>query len=88
MSRNWDDPKYKAARAAARKRDGYRCLMCQAKKSLVVHHVRRWADAPVLRTALPNLATLCRNCHKKVTGREDSYAPLLLALIAKRLKGK
>ncbi len=86
MSRDFDDPRYKAARAAARKRDGYRCLMCQAKKGLVAHHVQRWADSPSLRFVPANIATICRACHKKVTGREGAYAPLLLSLIAKRPK--
>lgn len=81
--RDWDDPRYKAARAAARRRDGHRCRMCGATKALVVHHVRRWADAPTLRFAVGNLVTLCRAHHARVTGHEEAYAPLLLGLLRK-----
>jgi 5-methylcytosine-specific restriction endonuclease McrA len=84
--RDFDDPRYKAARAAARKRDGYACLMCHARKGLVAHHISRWADSPSLRFDPRNIATICRPCHKKVTGNEGAYAPLLLSLIAKRTK--
>lgn len=83
MTRAWDDPAYKAARAAVRRRDGFRCRMCGATNSLVCHHIRRWADAPTLRYAVSNLVTLCRTDHARVTGKEAAYAPLLLALLRK-----
>lgn len=45
-------------------RDKYRCVLCDSPKSLEVHHIIRWYDAPLLRLKKNNGVTLCRKCHK------------------------
>jgi hypothetical protein len=85
--RNFSDPRYLTWRRMVRERDGYKCRKCgwtptqkQKFTSLVCHHIRRWADQPTLRFAVGNGITLCKKCHKVVTGNEDAYAPLFLML--------
>jgi 5-methylcytosine-specific restriction endonuclease McrA len=87
--RNWNNPQYIEWRKAVRARDGNTCRKCGIKpplasRTLICHHVRRWADQPTLRFAVNNGITLCKKCHSIVTGNEDAYAPLFLRLIAKK----
>ena len=43
-------------------RDGFKCLVCDSKNNLEVHHIdnNKRNDKP------ENLATLCRKCHYKI----------------------
>jgi 5-methylcytosine-specific restriction endonuclease McrA len=88
--RNWSDPRYVTWRKSVRARDEYTCQKCKWKpktaRSLVCHHIRRWADMPTLRFSVGNGITLCRKCHNVVTGSEDAYAPLFLRILAAKLK--
>lgn len=63
-------PGWKALVQEAWKRDGYICQRCGAGKTrgrkLHAHHVVPWSDAPGLRLAVENLATLCDDCHRWV----------------------
>jgi len=72
MGRNWEEQS-----EAARKRDGYRCAICNCKKKLFgrkldVHHIKpRRKFLSILSIEndannLSNLITLCRSCHGKV----------------------
>jgi 5-methylcytosine-specific restriction enzyme A len=54
--------KWKAARTAARRRDGDRCRQCGSTQGLEVHHIVPIAEGGN-RFALSNLATLCGSCH-------------------------
>lgn len=74
--RNYKFPEYAKFRRLVRIRDGYKCQMCGDNKKLKIHHIRRWADAPGLRFAISNGVTLCRSCHDKISGNEDSYRPM------------
>ena len=75
MSHLHTTARWKAARLAAKRRDGWRCCDCGARGRLEVHHVRPLAKAPELAFCLDNLRTLCRACHIRVTraerGREE-----------------
>ena len=51
-------------------RDNHACVNCGATKTLEVHHVTRWIDAPHLRVTIDNGITLCNNCHKKEHAKE------------------
>lgn len=54
---------------------------CSCKKGLQVHHIRPWSKNPLLRYDIKNGITLCRTCHKKVTGCEHIYAPMLEEIV-------
>jgi 5-methylcytosine-specific restriction endonuclease McrA len=54
--------KWKAARAAARQRDGQRCTGCGTDKGLQVHHRVALKDGGA-KYELANLETLCSDCH-------------------------
>lgn len=45
-------------------RDKYKCVLCQSKTRLEVHHIVRWYDAPLLRLKKNNGVTLCHTCHE------------------------
>lgn len=62
-------------RYAVRKRDRFKCKRCGEKnrKLLQVHHIKRYADFPMLRTQLRNGITLCKKCHLSFKGREELY---------------
>ena len=76
-TRDFNDPKYKACRRAAKSRDKFKCVLCGSKRRLQVHHIKRWADYPELRYELSNLVTLCYQCHKKMWNKEEEYAGIL-----------
>lgn len=77
------DAGYSAFTKAVKKRDNYTCQMpyCGSKHSLVVHHIRRYANCPHLRTDPNNGITLCRKCHKSIFSKEKRYAPIFLSII-------
>ena len=62
--------------------------MCKsrARKQLEVHHIMTWADAGTMRFDPGNGITLCKQCHKDITGKEVYYQSLFLALIQKNAK--
>lgn len=74
-----------------RARDNYTCQLCKKKKrpySLEIHHIKRWADAPLLRYAESNLITLCRKCHKSITGKEVYYERYFIEVLYGNKKRK
>lgn len=84
--RNYSDPTYKRFRADVLKRDKFTCKMCKSKgkyRKMYVHHIRKWASASSLRYETGNGITLCYNCHKEVTGKEEHYESYLLGLLEK-----
>jgi len=78
MRRNYDDPVYKEWRKRVLSRDKHTCQMpdCKRKRSLQVHHIRKWSSASSLRFEIDNGITLCYGCHKEVTNNETFYEPL------------
>lgn len=83
MNRNYDDPAYKKFRIDVLKRDKFKCQMpgCKSKKNLNVHHIKTWAGASSLRYEKSNGITLCRYCHKSITGKESHYEQLFREII-------
>jgi 5-methylcytosine-specific restriction endonuclease McrA len=83
MKRNYNDPAYEDFRKRVLKRDGKKCMMpgCDSKKNLNIHHIRKWSSAASLRYEISNGITLCRECHKSITGKETHYESLFMELI-------
>lgn len=54
---------------------------CLCKKNLQVHHIRPWSKNPLLRYDPNNGITLCRTCHKRITGSEHIYAQMLEEIV-------
>ena len=83
LTRNYNDEPYKIFRSKVRKRDGYKCKMpgCTCKKNLQVHHIRPWSKNIMLRYDISNGITLCKNCHKQITGKEHFYAQMFEDII-------
>lgn len=62
---------WKAARAAAQRRDGFRCVRCgltNRRTKLEVHHI----DGDTTNNALENLITLCVRHHREAGGGTPS----------------
>lgn len=57
-----ETPEWKEKRLLVLARDGYRCMVCTAKKFLDVHH--KTYDR-LFKEPLEDLVTLCRRCHSK-----------------------
>lgn len=65
------------------KRDKGRCQMPDCKsRGNEVHHIRRYASNARGRYSTFNCILLCKDHHTQVTGKEDTYAPLLLRIAA------
>ncbi len=60
-----NDPAYKEWSKEVKKRDGWKCKMCNNKKGLVSHHILPWRDYPELRYEVNNGITLCHDHHPK-----------------------
>ena len=76
MKRNYDDPIYKKFRNEVLKRDNFTCQMCNnsnRKTWKAVHHIIKWSSSASLRYDPDNGITLCHQCHKEVTGKEQYY---------------
>jgi 5-methylcytosine-specific restriction endonuclease McrA len=83
MKRNYNDDAYTEFRKYILKRDKRTCMMpnCGRKTNLQVHHIKRWASAHSLRYDPSNGITLCKNCHKSISGKEHHYESLFRELI-------
>jgi 5-methylcytosine-specific restriction endonuclease McrA len=68
-SRRWP-----ALRLAAKRRDGWRCVQCQAVGRLEVDHVQPVRTHPALAFDLSNLQSLCPSCLTKKTRIELGQA--------------
>jgi 5-methylcytosine-specific restriction endonuclease McrA len=84
VKRNYkEDSEYKLFRQTVRKRDGYKCQMpgCNSRRLLQVHHIKPWSRGAALRYDPNNGITLCKHCHKLITGHEHIYAPMFEEII-------
>jgi len=70
-SRRW-----KALRLVALRRDGFRCVRCNASGRLEVDHIVPVRDAPERSFDLANLQSLCTSCHTKKTRLECGHDPM------------
>lgn len=60
-------------------RDNNRCVLCDSTKRLEVHHIVPFRTC--LKHENSNLATLCRECHKKTYGKEELFVDILRSKI-------
>lgn len=83
MKRNYNDPAYAQFRKDVIKRDKGKCQMpgCKSKRNLQVHHISKWSGASALRYETSNGITLCRYCHKSITGKETHYEHLFREIL-------
>ena len=60
-------------REKALRRDNNECQWCKKKgkvvKATVIHHIKEADEYPDLFFELPNLISVCRECHEKYHGR-------------------
>ena len=49
-----------------KRRDSYRCKLCNHKNHLEVHHIIPWSSSIRNRFKVSNGMTLCRQCHKHI----------------------
>ena len=77
------DPDYQEWRKVVLQRDKHTCQMpdCGSKHSLVVHHIKPYAQSIALRTDPNNGIVLCRKCHKQTFGKESIYAHIFLPIV-------
>ncbi len=57
---------YRVWRKLVVDKDGWKCVLCGKKTSLVAHHIQCYWEYPELRFDLDNGITLCRSCHTNV----------------------
>jgi hypothetical protein len=78
---------YKAWHSAVKKRDKGRCQFpCCKKAGKQVHHIIPYSKAPHLRYSVENGCYLCLKHHKFVTGKENNYVGMFMAIVAKNTK--
>lgn len=71
-----DSVEMKEWRKQVFERDDYTCQMVNCLKrgvELEANHIRSFAHHPHLRTDINNGITLCKKCHKAITGKPESY---------------
>lgn len=64
------NPQYRIWRKLVLERDFKLCRRCHFTENLEAHHIYRFNDRPELRWEVGNGITLCKKCHRMVTGRE------------------
>lgn len=80
-----DTPEYKEWTSAVRKRDKGRCQMPGCKRrGKEVHHIQRWADAPLLRYEEDNGILLCKGCHYEIRNNEGHFVVLFMEIVASK----
>jgi len=72
---------WKVACRAVRKRDRA-CRLCAGARDTEVHHIERFAEAPLLVFDVNNMILLCNDCHKKLRGKERKWRKRLYNLLS------
>jgi len=90
LSRDMKSPAYAKFKKEVKDRDGRKCQWpaCESTKALEVHHIRKWSDFPSLRFDMSNGITLCKKCHKRVTGNEEIYSEFFIRLLEWQMLNK
>lgn len=65
-------------------RDG-KCLLCNSKTDLSVHHIKSWKEFPELRLEPSNVITLCKTCHAVIhwSPKEKMYNEYFKKMVSK-----
>lgn len=78
---------YKTWRATVFKRDDHTCVICGKQEIKVeAHHIKKWANDEKLRYDPENGVTLCKDCHKSITGIEESFEVRFSEYVSRRDK--
>lgn len=72
MQNDRNSAEYQRWRREVKERDGYVCRQCGADTNLEIHHIKPYDKYRVLATDTDNGITLCRNCHARLKGKEES----------------
>lgn len=70
------DPRWKALRFMAKRRDGFMCVSCGSRGRIEVDHIKPVRDFPELAFDVTNLQCLCPKCHGKKTRIEAGHPEL------------
>lgn len=83
LIRNHGGEAYKKWRKYCLERDDYKCQYpgCCNTKKLQIHHIKRFARNPELRTNNFNGITLCETCHRAIFNKEGSYELIFLKIV-------
>jgi 5-methylcytosine-specific restriction endonuclease McrA len=83
LKRDHGGDAYKSWRNYCLERDEYRCQMpgCKNCKGLEIHHIKRFARNPHLKTNTFNGITLCKACHRGIFNKENLYEILFLEIV-------
>ena len=83
LQRNASSAEYKEWKFYILDRDNHKCQypMCNKKDKLQVHHIKRFADNPSLRTETFNGITLCQACHAGIYGKEQFYEMMFFEIV-------
>lgn len=79
-----DTPQYKEWRQKVIARDNNKCQMpgCTSKsRKIDVHHIQRWADAPLLRYVVSNGICLHKSCHYQIRNNEHYFIQLFMEIV-------
>ena len=70
----WKGGSHRWWRENVKKRDNYTCQICGLHDPEVVEadHIKPVAEYPELKSELSNGCTLCANCHRRKTNKENS----------------
>ncbi len=60
------------------------CRLCEAKTELEVHHIDPFSQSPLLVMDIGNMIVLCKKCHRRMRGKEQSWKRRLFTLVAKK----
>lgn len=69
------DPRWLALREIIKARDLYKCVVCDSKRNLNVHH-KRYCGKP-WESPHQDLITLCNDCHKKFHGITETSKTII-----------
>lgn len=79
---------YRNWRMSVFERDKFKCQMpgCETiERYIEANHIMKFSDYPELRFDINNGITLCKPCHKNVTGREYEFTNLFKQIICRPL---
>jgi len=81
--RDYSSPEHIKFRRAVLKRDRHTCQYpgCKKKKRLHIHHIRKWADQPMLRFQPRNGITLCKQHHDSIYSQEEYYVEIFYRIV-------